>query len=104
MEVSVTTSLLQNATPEGGIKAAHCLAKLGAKADPQICFPGQRAYEVVKPLVELLHPDIEGKPNYDAIITLTNLAAQSDSIRQRIIKEKVSDQRLCCTSFCHFQC
>ncbi|CAJ0571281.1 unnamed protein product, partial [Mesorhabditis spiculigera] len=80
--------LYKNATPEGQIKAAHCLAKLGAKSDPNICFPGQRSYEVVKPLVELLHPDIEGKPNYDALITLTNLASVSDSVRKRIIKER----------------
>ena len=28
---------------------------------------------VVKPLVELLHPDVDGKANYDALVTLTNL-------------------------------
>ncbi|CAJ0956400.1 unnamed protein product, partial [Mesorhabditis belari] len=80
--------LYKNANPEGQIKAAHCLAKLGAKADPSIAFAGQRAYEVVKPLVDLLHPDIEGKPNYDALITLTNLAAMSDSVRKKILKER----------------
>ena len=36
----------QNATGEGKICAAHALAKLGAKVDPEIAFPGQRAYEV----------------------------------------------------------
>ncbi|KAK5975120.1 Protein unc-45 B [Trichostrongylus colubriformis] len=80
--------LTKEATPEGKIKAAHAIAKLGAKTDPQIAFPGQRAYEVVKPLCELLHPDIEGKPNYDALLTLTNLASMSDSVRRRILKEK----------------
>lgn len=38
--------LTKEATPEGKIKAAHAIAKLGAKTDPQIAFPGQRAYEV----------------------------------------------------------
>ncbi|KAL6727889.1 hypothetical protein Aduo_009727 [Ancylostoma duodenale] len=80
--------LAKEATPEGKIKAAHAIAKLGAKADPQIAFPGQRAYEVVKPLCELLHPDIEGKPNYDALLSLTNLASMSDSVRRRILKER----------------
>ncbi|WKY17126.1 hypothetical protein Q1695_001614 [Nippostrongylus brasiliensis] len=80
--------LTKEATPEGKIKAAHAIAKLGAKTDPQIAFPGQRAYEVVKPLCELLHPDIEGKPNYDALLTLTNLASVSDSVRRRILREK----------------
>ncbi|VDM43851.1 unnamed protein product [Toxocara canis] len=65
--------LTKESTPEGKIKAAHAIARLGAEADPTIAFPGQRAYEVVKPLAELLHPDIEGRPNYDALLTLTNL-------------------------------
>ncbi|KAK5964585.1 Protein unc-45 B [Trichostrongylus colubriformis] len=72
--------LTKEATPEGKIKAAHAIAKLGAKTDPQIAFPGQRAYEVVKPLCDLLHPDIEGKPNYDALLTLTNLVGAAFAI------------------------
>ncbi|GMT34769.1 hypothetical protein PFISCL1PPCAC_26066, partial [Pristionchus fissidentatus] len=82
--------LTKNATGEGKIKAAHAIARLGMKADPDIAFPGQRAYEVVKPLVELLHPDVEGKANYDALVTLTNLASKSDSVRKRIIKERAA--------------
>ncbi|KAK6014543.1 hypothetical protein OSTOST_20073, partial [Ostertagia ostertagi] len=85
---SFVLRLTKEATAEGKIKAAHAIAKLGAKADPQIAFPGQRAYEVVKPLCDLLHPDIEGKPNYDALVTLTNLASVSDSVRRRILKER----------------
>ncbi|CAO4368105.1 unnamed protein product [Caenorhabditis nigoni] len=80
--------LTKEASGEGKIKAAHAIAKLGSKADPTISFPGQRAYEVVKPLCDLLHPDVEGKANYDALLTLTNLASVSDSIRGRILKEK----------------
>ncbi|PIO77194.1 tetratricopeptide repeat protein [Teladorsagia circumcincta] len=52
--------LTKEATAEGKIKAAHAIAKLGAKADPQIAFPGQRSYE----------------------------ASVSDSVRRRILKEK----------------
>ncbi|CAI2349049.1 unnamed protein product [Caenorhabditis sp. 36 PRJEB53466] len=80
--------LTKEATPEGKIKAAHAIAKLGSKADPTISFPGQRSYEVVKPLCDLLHPEVEGRANYDALLTLTNLASVSDSIRARILKEK----------------
>ncbi|CCD69153.1 UNC-45/Cro1/She4 central domain-containing protein [Caenorhabditis elegans] len=80
--------LTKEASGEGKIKAGHAIAKLGAKADPMISFPGQRAYEVVKPLCDLLHPDVEGKANYDSLLTLTNLASVSDSIRGRILKEK----------------
>uniref|UniRef100_A0A0N5AQ81 Protein unc-45 homolog B n=1 Tax=Syphacia muris TaxID=451379 RepID=A0A0N5AQ81_9BILA len=81
--------LTKEATGEGKIKAAHAIARLGVQADPTIAFPGQRAYEVVKPLTELLHPDIEGRPNYDALMTLTNLASVSDSVRKRMLKERI---------------
>ncbi|KAI1716556.1 myosin-binding striated muscle assembly central domain-containing protein [Ditylenchus destructor] len=72
----------------GKLKAAHGLAKLGARSDPSIAFPGQRAYEVVKPMVDLLHPEVEGLANYDALLTLTNLSSTGDSLRKRILKEK----------------
>uniref|UniRef100_A0A158Q8D0 Protein unc-45 homolog B n=1 Tax=Elaeophora elaphi TaxID=1147741 RepID=A0A158Q8D0_9BILA len=81
--------LAKDATPEGKIKAAHAIARLGSQVDPSVAFPGQRAYEVIRPLIELLHPDIEGRPNYDALLTLTNLASMSDSVRRRMIKERV---------------
>ncbi|KAH7728119.1 UNC-4 protein5 protein [Aphelenchoides avenae] len=80
--------IYKNGSEDGKIPAAHALAKLGVKSDPNIAFPGQRMYEVVKPMVELLHPDVEGRPNYDALLTLTNLASVSDSVRKRIMKEK----------------
>uniref|UniRef100_A0A7E4W9Q9 UNC45-central domain-containing protein n=1 Tax=Panagrellus redivivus TaxID=6233 RepID=A0A7E4W9Q9_PANRE len=81
-------TLFKECTPDGKIKAAHGLAKLGRKSDPAIAFSGQRMYEVVKPMIELLHPDLEGLENYDALLTLTNLASMSDSVRKRIIANK----------------
>ncbi|VDN01183.1 unnamed protein product [Thelazia callipaeda] len=87
--VKLCLTLTKEATPEGKIKAAHAIARLGSLADPSIAFPGQRPYEVIRPLVELLHPDIEGRPNYDALLTLTNLASMNDSVRRRMIKERV---------------
>ncbi|VDO33014.1 unnamed protein product [Brugia timori] len=67
--------LTKNATSEGKIKAAHAIARLGSQVDPSVAFPGQRAYEVIRPLIGLLHPDIDGRSNYDALLTLTNLVA-----------------------------
>uniref|UniRef100_A0AC34R7E1 UNC-45/Cro1/She4 central domain-containing protein n=1 Tax=Panagrolaimus sp. JU765 TaxID=591449 RepID=A0AC34R7E1_9BILA len=75
-------------TADGKIKAASGLARLGKMADPNVAFPGQRMYEVVKAMVELLHPDIEGLANYDALMTLTNLASVSDSVRKQILKKR----------------
>lgn len=43
---------------------------------------------MVKPLVDLLHPEVDGLANYDALLTLTNLASIDDNIRIRILKEK----------------
>lgn len=80
--------LYKEAEGEGKIKAAHAIAKLGCAADPSIAFSGQRMYEIVKPMVELLHPDLEGRSNYDSLLTLTNLASVSDSVRKRILKER----------------
>nr|CAD2167194.1 unnamed protein product [Meloidogyne enterolobii] len=80
--------LYKDCTADGKIKAAHAIARLGAHNDPNIVFAGQRMYEVVKPLVDLLHPDVEGRANYDSLLTLTNLASISDSVRKRILHER----------------
>ncbi|XGW02376.1 hypothetical protein V3C99_014424 [Haemonchus contortus] len=86
--VKLCLRLCKEAAATGKIMAAHAIAKIGAKIDPQIAFPGQGAFEVVKPLCELLHPHIVGELNYDALITLTNLASMSDLVRRRILNEK----------------
>ena len=67
-------NLFKECSAEGKLKAAHGLVKLGSHCDPNIaftgeideilifltfnCFIGQRMYEVVKPAVQLIHPDI----------------------------------------------
>lgn len=80
--------LYKECSADGKLKAAHGLARLGTRSDPNIAFPGQRMYEVVKPMVELLHPDVDGRANYDALLTLTNLASVNDSVRKHILKER----------------
>lgn len=47
----------------------------------QLIFLGQQVYEVVRPLVSLLHTDKEGAQNYEALRGLTNLAAYSEKLR-----------------------
>uniref|UniRef100_A0A3P9M3R5 Protein unc-45 homolog B n=1 Tax=Oryzias latipes TaxID=8090 RepID=A0A3P9M3R5_ORYLA len=55
----------------------------------QLIFLGQQVYEVVRPLVSLLHTDKEGAQNYEALRGLTNLAAYSEKLRwSKIVKEK----------------
>ncbi|XP_075417521.1 protein unc-45 homolog B [Tenrec ecaudatus] len=75
-------------TDMGKVKAAHALAKIAAISNPDIAFPGERVYEVVRPLVRLLDTERDGLQNYEALLGLTNLSGRSDKLRQKIIKEK----------------
>ena len=75
-------------TKKGKITAAHALSRIAITIDPAVAFPGQRAYEVVRPLLSLLHVECSGLENFEALMGLCNLAGMSESTRQRIIKEK----------------
>ncbi|XP_029784270.1 protein unc-45 homolog B [Suricata suricatta] len=75
-------------TDVGKVKAAHALAKIAAVSNPDIAFPGERVYEVVRPLVSLLDTQRDGLQNYEALLALTNLSGRSDKLRQKIFKEK----------------
>ncbi|XP_062847281.1 protein unc-45 homolog A [Trichomycterus rosablanca] len=75
-------------TSLGKIKAAQALAKIAITSNPEIAFPGERVYEVVRPLVSLLALDCSLLQNFEALMALTNLAGISERLRQKIIKEK----------------
>ncbi|KAM3611309.1 uncharacterized protein V6R79_016329 [Siganus canaliculatus] len=74
-------------TEAGKVKACHALAKIASISNPEIAFPGERVYEVVRPLVSLLHTDRDGMQNYEALRSLTNLAGFSEKLRTKIVKE-----------------
>nr|XP_056720865.1 protein unc-45 homolog B [Euleptes europaea] len=75
-------------TDAGKIRASHALAKIAAVSNPDIAFPGERVYEVVRPLVSLLNTERDGLQNFEALRGLTNFSGRSDKLRQKIIKEK----------------
>ncbi|XP_010619389.1 protein unc-45 homolog A [Fukomys damarensis] len=75
-------------TDVGQTKAAQALARLTITSNPEMTFPGERIYEVVRPLVSLLHLDRSGLQNFEALMALTNLAGISERLRQKILKEK----------------
>ncbi|KAK2837359.1 hypothetical protein Q5P01_014571 [Channa striata] len=75
-------------TDVGKVKASHALAKIAAVSNPEIAFPGERVYEVVRPLVSLLQTDRDGIQNYEALRGLTNLAGFSEKLRVKILKEE----------------
>uniref|UniRef100_A0A8B9GI04 Protein unc-45 homolog B n=1 Tax=Amazona collaria TaxID=241587 RepID=A0A8B9GI04_9PSIT len=74
-------------TEVGKIKASHALAKIAAISNPDMAFPGERVYEVVRPLVSLLNTERDGLQNYEALLGLTNFSGRSDKLR-KIVKEK----------------
>ncbi|ETE68417.1 Protein unc-45-like A, partial [Ophiophagus hannah] len=61
-------------------RAGLLIAELGAFL-PQV-------YEVVRPLVSLLHLTRSGLQNFEGLMALTNLAGTSERLRQKIVKEK----------------
>lgn len=80
--------LASESTDVGKIKAAQALAKITITSNPEIAFPGERVYEVVRPLVNLLALDCSLLQNFEALMALTNLAGISDRLRQKLVKEK----------------
>ncbi|XP_070689613.1 protein unc-45 homolog B [Pempheris klunzingeri] len=80
--------LALDGTDAGKVKASHALAKIASISNPEIAFPGERVYEVVRPLVSLLQTDRDGIQNYEALRSLTNLAGYSEKLRVKIVKEK----------------
>ncbi|XP_023673193.2 protein unc-45 homolog A [Paramormyrops kingsleyae] len=80
--------LASEGTDVGKIKAAQSLAKIAITSNPEIAFPGERVYEVVRPLVNLLKLECTLLQNFEALMALTNLAGVSERLRQKIIKEK----------------
>ncbi|XP_074656481.1 protein unc-45 homolog B-like [Tubulanus polymorphus] len=84
----VLLSLALKGTDMGRVLASQALAKIAITLDPKIAFPGQRSLEVVRPMIYLLHPDLTGLQNFEALMALTNLSSMNDSVRNRIVQEK----------------
>jgi len=73
-------------TPKGIRQASQALARIGITINPEVAFPGQRACEVVRPLITLLHPECTALENFEAMMALCNLAG-FEAPRKRIVKE-----------------
>lgn len=74
-------------TKNGKLVAAQALSRLAVTINPEVAFPGQRCVEVVRPILQLLHPDCTGLQNFEALMALCNLAYVSPTVRNRIAKE-----------------
>lgn len=84
----VLLPLSLNGTPNGKRHAAQALSRIGITINPEAAFPGQRNLEVIRPLLNQLHPDCNSLENFEALMALCNLAAMNETTRQRIIKEQ----------------
>lgn len=78
---------LENNMLTGKRLAAQAIARIAITNDPSLVFPGQRALEVVGPIMELLHPECSALQNFESLMALTNLAQMSVQLRNRIIKD-----------------
>lgn len=74
-------------TEKGKRHASQALARIAITMNPEVAFPGQRALEVIRPLLSLLHQDCSGLENFEALMGLCNIAQMSETARQRILKE-----------------
>ena len=79
-------SLFSKNTDKGKLKAGQALAKLAITADPKLAFAGQRAAELVRPLVFMLQSEVP-LHNFEAAMALTNLAGLDDDLRMRVVRE-----------------
>jgi len=74
-------------TVKGKHTASQALARIGITMNPEVAFPGQRACEIVRPMLSLLHPDCTALENFEGLMCLCNLAG-FDAPRKRIVQEK----------------
>jgi protein unc-45 len=84
----VLIQLALKGTEKGKRNAGQALSRIGITINPEQAFPGQRSLEVVRPLLNMLHPDFTALENFEALLALCNLAQMNESVRNRIIKEK----------------
>lgn len=83
----VLVKLADTNTDKGKIKAAHCIAKLAITANPNLAFPGQRAAELARPLINLIKKDTR-LMQFEGLMALTNLSCESNDLRMRIVREE----------------
>lgn len=73
---------------KGKTHASQALARIGINSSPSVAFPGQRMYEVIKPLLALLDLDRTALENFEALLALCNIVGESESCRKRVFDEK----------------
>lgn len=86
--VKALVSLAAQNTEKGADFAAQAVAKVAITMNPEVAFPGQRSFGLIRPLLKLLHPSKTGLQQFESLMALTNLAQMNDEVRRHIVKEK----------------
>eukprot|EP01134_Creolimax_fragrantissima_P007297 CFRG7297T1 len=84
---SSSSAVLAEGYAEARDEAAQGLARIAITQDPNTTFPGQKCYELIRPLVGLLGSLSELKV-FESLLALTNLASMGDEVRNVIINEQ----------------
>lgn len=77
----------QNNTPKGLEHARQAVARIAITINPADAFPGQRAAEIVRPLLHLLDINLNALQNFEGLMALTNLAQIDNTIQSQILKD-----------------
>lgn len=85
--VKVLLKLSLNGTDKGKRHAAQALSRIAITINPEVAFSGQRSLEVIRPLLNQLHPDCGGLENFESLMGLCNIAQMNETSRLRILKE-----------------
>ncbi|KNC76532.1 hypothetical protein, variant, partial [Sphaeroforma arctica JP610] len=72
-------------------EAAQGLARIAITQDPNISFPGQKCYELIRPLMGLLGSLSELKV-FEGLLALTNLSSMGEQVQTVILKEGGLDE------------
>lgn len=86
--VKALVSLAAQNTEKGADFAAQAVAKVAITMNPEVAFPGQRSFGLIRPLLKLLHPSKTALQQFESLMALTNLAQMNDEVRRHIVKEK----------------
>lgn len=85
--VKALINLALKGTEKGKKHATQALARVAITMNPEVAFPGQRALEIIRPLIGLLHPDCSGLENFEALLALCNISQMGETARKRILTE-----------------
>jgi protein unc-45 len=72
------------ATEAGRFVSAQAMAKIAITTNPKL-FSGQRASDLVKPLIQLLGVNATDLQQFEGLMALTNLAGENDELRHGIV-------------------